>query len=151
MYKLTVTVPDSSWLSCRSKPRWLDTAHANPRCVPTPQAVRHNPHRPRNLLDTSLAPSRSWMLAAWTTTASSSPRVSTTIWRLRPVTFLSASPPRDPLFCRLHRMAIYDSSAGCRLPTFGFPDLGAQGLVDTFPGTVLTPLPEVPPNGAPRR
>jgi hypothetical protein len=36
MYKLTVTVPDSSWLSCRSKPRWLDTAQANPRCAPPP-------------------------------------------------------------------------------------------------------------------
>jgi hypothetical protein len=36
-------------------------------------------------------PSRSWTLARWTTTFSNGPRVSTRMWRLRPVTFLPAS------------------------------------------------------------
>ena len=38
-----------------------------------------------------LAPSRSWILAACTTTARSNPVVSTTMLRLRPDTFLPAS------------------------------------------------------------
>lgn len=40
------------------------------------------------------APSRSWTLAAVTTTTSSSPIESTRTWRLRPATFLPASHPR---------------------------------------------------------
>ena len=37
------------------------------------------------------APSRSWTLAAVTSTITSRPIVSTTMWRLRPLTFLPAS------------------------------------------------------------
>src|SRR6266700_256095 len=40
------------------------------------------------------APSRSWTLAAVTTIANSSPRVSTARWRFRPLIFLAASKPR---------------------------------------------------------
>ena len=45
----------------------------------------------RNLCMTSLAPSRSCMSAGWTTTVKSMPRVSTRMWRLRPVTCWPAS------------------------------------------------------------
>ena len=45
---------------------------------------------------TAGAPSRSCTLAALTVTASSSPSVSTTRWRLRPLTFLPASKPASP-------------------------------------------------------
>ena len=48
-------------------------------------------NRPSSLASTSLAPSRSWILAACTTTARSNPVVSTTMWRLRPDTLLPAS------------------------------------------------------------
>src|SRR3954468_23021488 len=40
--------------------------------------------------------SASWMLAACTTTPSSSPSVSTATWRLRPFRRLAASQPRGP-------------------------------------------------------
>jgi len=53
-------------------------------------------NKPLIFARTSLAPSRSWMLALWTTTNSSKPSVSTRMWRLRPLTFLPASYPRSP-------------------------------------------------------
>ena len=41
-------------------------------------------------------PSRSWMLAGWTTSRSGRPSVSVSRCRLRPLTFLPASKPRGP-------------------------------------------------------
>ena len=42
---------------------------------------------------TNLAPSRSWISAAWTTTFNNKPMVSTTMWRLRPLTFFQHRTP----------------------------------------------------------
>src|SRR6266508_4191100 len=75
------------------------------------------------------APSRSWMLAAVTTIASSNPRVSTAMWRLRPLTFLPASKLR--LAAGVHA------------------DLVAEGVVDVVQGAVGGPAGKEPVDGAP--
>src|SRR5258708_37826315 len=49
-------------------------------------------------LKTILAPVTSAILAGWTITSRSKPKVSTTMWRLRPLTFLCPSTPRSPPF-----------------------------------------------------
>ena len=76
--------------------------------------------------------------------------MSTTMWRLRPRTFLPASYPRGPLFRGLHRLAVDDGGAGCCLPSFGPSDQGTQCLLNPLPGSLTAPFPKVPPNRAPR-
>jgi hypothetical protein len=55
-------------------------------------------NRSRSIANSGQAPSRSCTLAAVTTTASSRPRVSTAICRLRPLIFF---PPSKPLLAAL--------------------------------------------------
>ena len=62
-----------------------------PRYAPSAQISRSRDILPASSDNTSQAPSRSGTSAGCTTTASSSPAVSTTIWRLRLSAFLPAS------------------------------------------------------------
>src|SRR5215213_5809377 len=55
------------------------------------QADRGEPAAKLGQVSSRYAASRSWMPAMVTTTASSSPPVSTAMWRLRPLTFFPAS------------------------------------------------------------
>ena len=75
------------------QPSPVAQAHAIslPASAASAQMIWSLGNRPSSLDSTSLAPSRSWILAACTTTARSNPVVSTTMWRLRPGTFLPAS------------------------------------------------------------
>ena len=54
----------------------------------------------RERFRTPLPPSRSWMSAPWTCTERRRPSVSVRMWRLRPLIFLPASSPFEPLFDR---------------------------------------------------
>lgn len=67
--------------------------------------------RPRDCLSSGTAPSRSWTSAGCTGSSSARPSVSTMAWRLRPITFLPASYPRDILAARRLRPS---SRSGCR-------------------------------------
>ena len=58
---------------------------------------------------------------------------------------------RPPFFRRLNRLAVYDGRARCWVAAFGLPNFGPQRLMDSFPCTILSPFPKIPPHGAPRR
>ena len=80
---------------------------------------------------TRLAPRQSWIPAEWTTTASSRPRVSTTIWRLRPLTFLPASKPfGPPASVVLTDWRIDHGGSGLGVAFRGDPHLVPQGVVE---------------------
>src|SRR5919199_1156376 len=101
---------------------------------------------------THRAPSRSPTSAAWTTTASSSPAVSTRMWRLRPRTFLaSVVAPLAPGLGRLGALAIDDCGRGLRCPAGLLPRLLHQVLMDLLQGAVPGPLVEVVAHAGPRR
>src|SRR5215210_4193237 len=88
--------------------------------------------------------SRSDSLAVDTHTRSRFPSVSTTMWRLRPLTFF---PPIVAMiaadFRRLDRLAIDDPGGRLRI-TSGFPPhRPPQGVIHPFPRAVLLPFVEV--------
>ena len=58
--------------------------------------------------------------------------------------------PEAPFFRGLHRLAIDDRRAGRSLSPSHFPNPDPQGFLNPFPGPVISPLPEVPPDRAPR-
>ena len=58
---------------------------------------------------------------------------------------------RPPFFRSLDRLAVYDSSARCRVPPLGLPDLDSESVIGSFPCTILSPLPKIPPYSTPRR
>lgn len=83
--------------SPRSSPAPSRSRRGSGRCPPDPprDGAAVGTGVPRSA-STSWAPSRSWTLAGWTTTVSSSPSVSTRMCRLRPLTFLPPSYPWGP-------------------------------------------------------
>src|SRR3712207_4953513 len=88
--------------------------------------------------------SRSESLAVETHTRSRFPSVSTTICRLRPLTFFSpvvAVVATD--FCRLHGLAVDDARRRFRFAPRVPARRPAQGVIDAFPGAILLPLIEV--------
>ena len=126
-----------------ASPQGLPDRHKSNRAGPG--------NRPTIFFNTSLAPSRSWMPAEWTTAAMTIPSVSTTRCRLRPLTFLNASLPcGPPCSVVLTLWLSMIAHAGALLPA-GSPvaDLGAQGVVDLRPSAVVAPLAEVVVAGAP--
>src|SRR5262249_43828134 len=76
------------------------------------------------------------MLAGCTTTHSSRPRVSTTRWRLLPLTLLPASEP-------VRRLAVDDGGGRLRGAALGLADLAAQDIVDALPQPPAPPAVEV--------
>src|SRR4051794_23124866 len=88
------------------------------------------------------------MLAAWTTTTSNNPIVSTGICRLIPLIFFPrVVPPRASGSRRLDRLAV--DAAGARLGFLAgdLPDSAAQRVVDLLPPPVAAPLVEVVADG----
>ena len=55
-----------------------------------------------------------------------------------------------PFFRGLHRLAVDDGRAGRGFPSGGFPNPGTQGLPYPLPSPIISPLPKVPPDRAPR-
>ena len=96
-----------------------------------------------SLAQTSLAPSRSWMAALWTTTTSTNPSVSTARWRLRPVTFFPASSPHPAPIGRLDRLAVDDRGTRRRGAPGLHPHPLAQQRMQPLPGAVPAPRGEV--------
>src|SRR5262245_39070549 len=99
------------------------------------------------------APAQSVTLPGVTSTASTSPSVSTSRCRLRPLIFF---PPVVALQARvavahLHRLAVEDGGAGLTRPPLGQADLLAEALVQPFPGAVQAPAADAGVHGAPRR
>jgi hypothetical protein len=99
------------------------------------------------------APSRSWTLAATTCTARSRPRVSVTMNRLRPFTFLPASKPLVAAdgICGTDGLGVDQPGSRSGIPAVGLANLAAQGIVDALDGTVVVPPGEVPVDGGPGR
>ena len=98
----------------------------------------------RNAASTSLPPSRSCTLAGVMTSAHSSPSVSTTMCRLRPLTFFPRIVATRPaLFGRFHSLAVEDARSRlgglARLSSDPFTNLG----VESFPSAVLLPQSKV--------
>src|SRR5207253_9178524 len=95
-------------------------------------------------LTTSLAPSTSDRLAADTSTARTSPVVSTNRCRFRPVTFF---PPVVPAGLGraggLHRLAVQHPGRRLRPPALVPPDPAAEPVVDGLPHPGLLPQAEV--------
>ena len=56
-----------------------------------------------------------------------------------------------PFFRRLNRLTVYDGRARCWVPPLGLPDLDSESVIGSFPCTILSPFPKIPPHGAPRR
>src|SRR5918911_1680103 len=92
------------------------------------------------------------MSAGATGARSSSPSVSTRMWRLRPLT---SFPPVEAAlaagFGGLDRLAVQDGGAGLGMATRRHPDAFAQDGVQVLPGAVLGPLVEVVADGPPIR
>ena len=88
---------------------------------------------------TSSAPSRSWMPALCTTTASNVPSVSVRMCRLRPLTFLPASYRGPPFFRRPYRLAV--EHRGGRLGGSSLSDspLLPQAIIHPFEAVVGAP------------
>ena len=89
---------------------------------------------------THLAPSRSWTLAVWTTQPSTSPSVSTSKCRLRPLTFF----PRvvTTLSClvrHLDTLAVEHADAWFGLPLVPAAHLLPESGVDASPSAVVPP------------
>src|SRR5262245_4596661 len=96
------------------------------------------------LAKTALAPSRSWMFAGWTTTASTDPSVSTKMCRLTPLTFFPRIVPALPAGpCRLDGLAV--DAAGTRLGSLPgrLAHPAAQRVVEPLPGSGSAPLMEI--------
>jgi hypothetical protein len=99
------------------------------------------------------APSRSWTLAAVTTIASSSPRVSTARWRFRPLTFggvVAAALLGDGVGGP-HRLGVDDRRARNGVGACDEADLGAELVVQCAGGAAGVPAPVEPVYGAPGR
>ena len=86
--------------------------------------TRNRGNRPGRLANTSMARSRSWMLASWTSAASSPHQAG----RLRTATRLPASYPCDSFSRGLHRLAVDDDRAGRRRSYGSFTTSGTQNL-----------------------
>src|SRR5690606_28107695 len=96
------------------------------------------------------APSRSCTSAPWTTTASTSPSVSTSRCRLRPLTFFSrVEPAFSAAVGRLHALAVEHCDSRLfvspRLPSNLLPQPG----IHPFPGPVGSPGAEIKPDRSP--
>jgi hypothetical protein len=87
-----------------------------------------------------MAPSRSWTLAAVTTTASSTPKVSTKRWRLRPLTCLSVAYPWPPFVRGLDRLASDAPGAGLPLFPRGDAHIAAEEIMPHLPRPILLPV-----------
>src|SRR5438874_13407793 len=102
---------------------------------------------------TSPAPSRSWISAGCTSAPTIRPEVSVTMWRLRPLTFLAASP--GPRLCRargsaarstalggLDRLAVDDAGRRAGFAPGGFTRLQQQFEIDPLKQAVVPPIVE---------
>src|SRR5215207_1639155 len=90
------------------------------------------------------------MLAACTTTPSSSPCVSTATWRLRPFSRLAASQPRGPLFRRLDALGVDDGRGGTGLPPFSLPQHDNKMVAQALPDPRCEEGPKVAVHCGPR-
>src|SRR5438067_1335105 len=98
----------------------------------------------RNRSISGMPPARSWVSAGTTTSAHSSPRVSTATNRLRPATFFPpVVPVRGTELGPLDRLTIDDRDGRLGVLPGGPPDLLPQRVVDPVPGAVGLPRPEV--------
>src|SRR6185437_11598807 len=99
------------------------------------------------LANTSFAPSRSWMFARWTTTASTKPRVSTRMCRLTPLIFFPrVVPPRAAGPGRLDGLTVETAGARLGLLTDVLAHLASQRVVDPLPVPRAAPPVEVVPH-----
>src|SRR5215207_9353018 len=77
------------------------------------------------------------MLAACTTTPSSSPSMSTTTWRLRPFSRLAASQPHGPAALRrLHALGVNDAYRGAGVPPGALAQHDHERVADALPHAV---------------
>src|SRR4051812_8246688 len=97
------------------------------------------------------APSRSPTSPAVTRTRSSRPRVSTSRWRLRPLTFLAPSKPCQPPIGDSDALAVQDPGAGGRITALADALVFAQHGQDLFPQPVAAPEAKVVVDGLPGR
>src|SRR4051812_46531078 len=96
------------------------------------------------LVKTSLAPSRSWMFAACTTTTSNNPSVSTKMCRLIPLIFFPrVIPPRAAGSGRLDRLAVDAAGAGLGFLSHGLANLTAERVVNLLPQPAPAPAMEI--------
>src|SRR5208283_3296520 len=96
------------------------------------------------LMNTSLAPSRSWILAGWTTTAQIKPIVSTNKCRLIPLIFFPrVVPPCSAGTSRLDRLTIDAAGTGLRFLSYLLPNQAAERAVNLLPQSAPTPPMEV--------
>jgi hypothetical protein len=108
--------------------------------------------RCRKTSSKDMAPARSCTLAAVTTTVRSSPRVSTRMGRLRPLTCLGLSSPWLPCFGGLHGLTIDDPGARLAPLPSNPPDITAELVMhqlDDLPGREI--MGQQAPGTAPRR
>src|SRR5215472_10333818 len=83
------------------------------------------------------------MLAAWTTTLSKKPSVSTKIWRLTPTSFVFPSKPRTPPMRVLTDWKRDNGGARGGIAAGMQPGQLAQVGVDLDPGPIAAPSPKV--------
>src|SRR5271154_6992909 len=111
-------------------------------------------HR-RALRSRSLAPSRSCTLAGWTATLSRRPRVSTRMWRLRPMTFLPhqslAGRAQSRLLSRLAALAVDDRRRRARFAPGPLARLDVERVMDALQRAVPIPQAKVVVRRALRR
>src|SRR5512135_3090741 len=89
------------------------------------------------------------MEAAVTSTASSKPMESTTMWRFRPSTSLALSRPRcSPRGGGVDRLAVDTRRGPGLIGLLHRPDLTAEEVMNLVEGAVGPPLVEIPPDGA---
>src|SRR4051812_33836109 len=92
------------------------------------------------------------MLAAWTTTMSNRPMVSTNTCRLRPLTFFPRVVAAVAAAAgRLDRLAVQDGRRRLRLPAGEIAGVIAEGIMHDLPGAVLLPTAEVAVDAVPGR
>src|SRR5665213_1761042 len=123
-----------------------------PAYPPSAQITRSLGNRPRAARRTSLAPSRSCLLAGVTTTANSSPSTSTRMCLLRPLIFFSrVVPPDSRVVGGLDRLAVQRRGAGLGRPAVSEPHLVAEPVVQGLPDAVELPAADLGVDGLPGR
>src|SRR5262249_11071554 len=99
---------------------------------------------------TSFAPSRSWRLAGWTTTAEQQPQGVDQQMPLASPDFLAAIEATRPPLMRLHRRASDDGGTGRRLAPRSSPRQFPHVGLHPFPRAVAAKLPKIVVNRRPQ-
>src|SRR5579864_2856446 len=140
------TISRSSWGQCSAS----HSAKASAVYALSAHSLRTLGTSRRPCVSTPRAPGPSARSAGWTCTASRWPQVSTSRWRLRPLTFF---PPVEPAGIApagpFGALAVDDGGAGPPLPSLPLARFVAQGGLHPLQGAVACPLHEIVVDQAP--